>query len=99
MRRMRTNNFATMELQTPRVAAEWFREPELVFAEGHTHCDPKVGLPLYGPRSLGSARHKRDINIGFLGTAEAVERAAEFYAECAEGVPGDAKHLPFPGCK
>jgi hypothetical protein len=30
----------------------------ILFANGKTHPDPKVGIPLYGPRSLGTRRHK-----------------------------------------
>jgi hypothetical protein len=76
---------------------EWISEPDLLFAGGHTHPDPKVGIPLYGPRSLGTGRHKQEIHVGFIGTAEAVDHARSFYATCASGVDGDADHAPFPG--
>ncbi|MCI0489934.1 MAG: hypothetical protein L0229_25355, partial [Blastocatellia bacterium] len=62
------------------------------------HCDPKVGIPLYGPRSLGTARHKREVHIGFIGTAEGVEQAQAFYETNAKGIDGDDEHAPFPGC-
>ncbi len=88
-----------LRLETPRVSTEWGEEPELLFADGMTHADPKVGIPLYGPRSLNTARHKREVHVGFIGTAEAVENARQFYAECADGIDGDDDHAPFPGCQ
>ncbi|MEK6279363.1 MAG: hypothetical protein AABN95_03340 [Acidobacteriota bacterium] len=75
------------------------REPELLFADGNTHPDPKVGIPLYGPRSLGTTRHKKEIQVGFIGTAESVSHAQDFIAECCEGVAGDEDTAPFPGFK
>ncbi len=62
------------------------------------HCDPKVGIPLYGPRSLGTGRHKREVHVGFVGAAEGIAQAQEYYADCAQGVDGDEEHAPFPGC-
>lgn len=89
---------APLALMPPRTSTEWFEEPELVFADKMTNPDPKVGIPLYGPRSLGTVRHKREVHVGFIGTAEAVANAQRFYEECAEGVDGDEEHAPFPGC-
>lgn len=80
------------------ISTEWFEEPPLLFADGLMHCDPKVGIPLYGPRSLGTGRHKREIHVGFIGAAEGIAQAQEYYAGCAQGVDGDEEHAPFPGC-
>jgi len=88
-----------LRLNSLHSSSEWFEEPNLLFANDMVHCDPKVGIPLYGPRSLGSARHKQEVHIGFLGTSEAVEHGKKFYEECACGVGGDNEHAPFPGCK
>ncbi len=85
-------------ISPPLLAAEWFEEPSLLFANGREHCDPKVGINLYGPRSYGSARHRNEVHFGFLGTGETVNATAKFYATCAEGIDGDADHEPFPGC-
>jgi hypothetical protein len=90
---------APLRLETPRVSTEWEDEPVLMFAEGMTHPDPKVGIPLYGPRSLNTVRHKSEVHVGFIGTGEAVSNALQFYAECAEGIDGDDDHAPFPGCQ
>lgn len=90
---------APIRLDTPRVSTEWAKEPVLLFADGMTHADPKVGIPLYGPRSLNTVRHKSEVHIGFIGTAESVANALQFYAECADGIDGDDDHAPFPGCQ
>ncbi len=61
--------------------------------------DPKVGIPLYGPRSFGGPRHKQEVHVGFVGTSEAVEHARTFYEMCSAGVAGSGDDAPFPGCK
>jgi len=90
---------AALKLACPYIATEWFDEPELLFAGGSRHVDPKVGVPLYGPRSFGEPRHKRELHVGFIGTSEAVEHARMFYERCAAGVAGTGEDAPFPGCK
>src|SRR5262249_55245578 len=61
-----------LQLDAPTISTEWFEEPQILFADGSMHCDPKVGIPLYGPRSLGTGRHKREIHVGIIGTAEGI---------------------------
>ncbi len=94
-----TTGTEPIELQSPQNSTDWFEEPDLVFADGNRHYDPKTGIPLYGPRSFGTSRHKQELHVGFIGPAEAVAHAREFYEECAEGIPGDDRQVPFPGCK
>ena len=96
---MNENRFPALELTTPDVRTVWLEEPCLSFSGDHLHIDPQVGIPLYGPRSLGTSRHKSQVHIGFIGTAESVERARTFLIDCAEGVEGDDLHVPFPGFK
>lgn len=86
-----------IKLQSPDASAIWLEEPELLFANGKTNTDPKVGIPLYGPRSYGTSRHKREIHCGFIGMGKSVEKAQEFLADCAEGIDGDISVAPFPG--
>lgn len=94
-----SGKLAPIVLHRPHRSTEWRQEPALIFADGMSHPDPKVGIPLYGPGSLGTARHKREVHAGFIGTADAVANAQQFYAECSEGVDGDVDHAPFPGCQ
>ena len=97
---MSTNSSNTIgRIAKPPVSSEWFEEPTITFANGHQHIDPKVGIPLYGPASLGTSRHKNEVHIGFIGTGEGMEKAMRFYEACCEGVDGDEQHEPFPGCK
>ena len=39
----------SLSLQPPRPSVQWLGEPELAFAGGLTHIDPKVGIPASGP--------------------------------------------------
>ena len=97
---MRTNSHISgLRLPHLLLSSEWFEEPSLVFADGKHHVDPKVGIPLYGPASLGSSRHKNEVHIGFIGSGEGIDKAMRFYSACCEGVDGDDQHEPFPGCK
>ena len=89
---------APLELDAVTATTRWFVEPELEFASGERARDPKVGIPLYGPRSLGTGRHKNEIHIGFIGTRPSVSGAQTFLAAASEGVTGDDRHAPFPGC-
>ncbi|NLS97567.1 MAG: hypothetical protein GXX96_35965 [Planctomycetaceae bacterium] len=100
-KRQKSKNYriSPLCLTNPRRSADFVEEPHLLFAGGNRHCDPKTGIPLYGPRSLGTARHKAEVHIGFIGTGEAVDHARQFYEAYSEGVDGDDDHTPFPGCK
>src|SRR5579859_4564608 len=94
-----SHRIAALELARPRTSTTFLEEPGLMFAGGRFQCDPKTGIPLYGPRSLGTPRHKQEVHVGFIGTSEAVDHAQQFYEKCSEGVAGDDDHAPFPGCK
>lgn len=94
-----SHKLAPLELDRLRLAAEWVAEPGLVFAQGHEDVDPKTGIPLYGPRSLGTGRHKREVHVGLIGTSESVDLTRRYYEQCSDGVDGDDDHAPFPGCR
>jgi len=87
-----------LDLASPKTVAEWLDEPDLMFGRGNLSPDPKVGIPLYGPRSLGTSRHKGEIHIGFIGTSETVAKAKTLYEQCRRGIDGNANYEPFPGC-
>jgi hypothetical protein len=95
----KTYKVAPTELVTPRLSTEWLEEPGLLFANGNVHPDPKTGIPLYGPWSLATARHKREVHVGFIGTSDSVDHAQQFYLKCSNGIDGDDQHAPFPGCR
>ncbi len=87
-----------LELSAPRISTDWLAEPELVFGQGRTATDPKVGIALYGPKSLGSSRHRSEISVGIIGTSETAGKARQLFETCAAGIDGDTTHTPFPGC-
>ncbi len=100
-RTTRTDDYkvAPLQLDAPCLGASWVDEPSLLFAENNQHVDPKTGIPLYGPRSLGTARHKREVHVGFIGTSDAVDLARRYYVQASYGVDGNDDHAPFPGCR
>ncbi len=79
-------------------SASCLEEPLLRFGMDSTHTNPKVGIPLYGPKSFGTPRHPSEVHIGFIGTGESVDNAQKFIDEVSNGVEGHAYHFTFPGC-
>lgn len=85
-------------MERPKLSCDWLEEPLLEFGDGGLHVDPKVGISLYGPKSIRTNRHKSEIHIGLIGTGEGIGKATKFFERCVEGIDGDADHEPFPGC-
>lgn len=98
-KRKSPSKISPIELESLSTSAIWLPEPSLIFADGKTHPDPKVGIPLYGPRSYGTPRHKKEIHVGFIGTSESIASAQEFLNDCVEGIDGNEDYAPFPGFK
>lgn len=87
-------------LAPPKMRLRHLPEPELSFANGFTHINPKIGIPLYGPKSLHTPRHKNEIHVGFVGEAGAIESVLRFINDCSAGVKAEDignGSMPFPG--
>lgn len=93
------NTESVLTLERPKQKALWIAEPKLAFAGKQEHPNPKIGIPLYGPWTLGSARHKSEVHIGLIGSPEVAEIAESFYTNASAGIAGDEGQLPFPGSK
>ena len=65
----------SLTLKALRPTVQWLGEPELAFAAGMTHIDPKVGIPASGPWSRDPANHPASGTAGFIGTAECIDKA------------------------
>src|SRR3712207_219388 len=76
---------------------DWLDEPELGFADGLKHIDPKVGIAAAGPWSKDRHNHPAVVTAGFIGTGRTINAARRWLARGTEGVDGDAEHHPFPG--
>lgn len=88
----------TSTVSEPSIRAQYLEEPLLEFADGRTHIDPKAGISRFGPKSLSAgADHPRQVEVGFIGTAETIATTRTWLEQSAQGVPGDEKHLEFPG--
>lgn len=87
-------------LVSPQMELSCLPEPKLSFAENATHINPKIGIPLYGPKSQNTSRHKSEIHVGFVGEAGAIENVMKFIEKCSSGVKAediDNGSMPFPG--
>jgi hypothetical protein len=82
---------------TAELQASWLGEPLLRFADDGLHVDPRTGLARYGPRSLGTPRHRAQLRVGIIGTAEARDQAQQWLTDAARGVPGDETNPRFIG--
>ncbi|MBX7259620.1 MAG: hypothetical protein K1Y02_24900 [Candidatus Hydrogenedentes bacterium] len=85
-------------LESAILDASWVEEPRLVFGNGKLHENPKVGIPLYGPRSYGTPRHKSEVHIGFIGEGDSIQHVQDYIASACEGIQGESYHYTFPGC-
>lgn len=82
------------------MSCHYIPEPMLSFAGDGEHVDPKTGILRFGPKSLKPVkRHPFSVRIGIIGSAETIEQTRKWLEVTSEGVPGDAKHLEFPGFK
>lgn len=86
-----------VQLVQPIVRTDWIPEPFLRFADGRLDVDPKIGITMWGPASVGTSRHPTEIRLGLVGPARAVESAARYVRSLADGVDGDDANQPFPG--
>jgi len=87
-------------LSKPVMELQWLEEPKLSFGDGQLHINPKIGIPLFGPKSLNTPRHKTQVHVGFVGEPEAIEKVKKFLLECSKGVLSvDVENgsLSFPG--
>jgi hypothetical protein len=80
------------------IDCSYLNEPLLIFGDRGMHVDPKAGIARYGPYSYAPARrHPSTVRVGFIGTAETIEKSRHWLEANAAGVKGDAKHPEFPG--
>lgn len=83
--------------RAPQIRARYIAEPLLRFGSDARHVDPKAGLARYGPYSIKSSRHPRDLKVGHLGTADSIAATSEWFMDAAQGVGGDENSPEFPG--
>lgn len=87
-------------LKKPNLELVWLPEPKLTFAGGSLHINPKIGIPLFGPRSLNTPRHKGEVHVGFVGDINAIEKVRQFIDECKKGLSAEDIEngsIAFPG--
>lgn len=76
-------------------------EPDLEFAGGSRHIDPRHGISHYGPADAGT-RAPATIRLGVIGTRDAIEGVKNWLDGCREPITAKQSrltrlYLPFPG--
>ncbi|KAB2805363.1 hypothetical protein F9L07_28670 [Pimelobacter simplex] len=79
----------------------FIEEPDLEFGNGSRHIDPRSGINNYGPADLSNTG-VRTIQIGIVGTKEAIDGVKAWLDRCREPIapkesPLSHLYLPFPG--
>lgn len=76
----------------------FIEEPDLEFGNGSRHIDPRSGINNYGPADL-SHTGVRTIQIGIVGTKEAIDGVKAWLDRCREPIaPKESplSHLYLP---
>jgi len=76
-------------------------EPDLEFASGSRHIDPRHGIFYYGPADAGTTGPST-IRVGIVGTREAIQGVKSWLDRCREPIAAKQSrlthlYLPFPG--
>jgi hypothetical protein len=86
------------------VKARLITEPEMEFRARNRHIDPRYGLAVFGPADADSPSAPRDITVGIVGPASAIDGMRTWLERCQERIeakeakPGQENlHQPFPG--
>jgi hypothetical protein len=61
-------------------------EPEVEFAGGCRHIDPRFGIADYGPVDLGTPRAPSEIRVGVIGPASGVDGARQWLERCRDSI-------------
>lgn len=101
---MSNNSENLPKLSSKKIFQAWYiPEPLLIFGNGKTHIDPKIGLALYGPLKIGDAgkTSPTSIKVGVIGTGETIGLANRFLDSLMQVIPGSNTnpflYPPFPG--
>ena len=96
----------TGKLNSRKIFSSWHvPEPSLIFGDGKTHIDPKLGLTLYGPlqTSEGKPPSPLSINVGVIGTGKTVGLTKQFLNNLGNKIESKNKdpfqNPAFPGFK
>ncbi|HWT94840.1 MAG TPA: hypothetical protein VN238_17720 [Solirubrobacteraceae bacterium] len=82
--------------------ADVLPEPQLEFAGGGRHVDPRFGVVAYGPADLEAPGAPRQINVGIVGTQAHIDALEQWLTSLREPIAGMKQRQPglwpdFPG--
>jgi len=94
------------KLSSSKQFQSWYLpEPLLIFGDGKTHVDPKLGLTIYGPLKTTNSQHSSpmSIGVGVIGTGETISLANRYVDRLMQNIPSENKdpfqNASFPGFK
>jgi hypothetical protein len=78
------------------------QEPDIVFGGDHRCVDPRTGLAAFGPFGVTRPEETRQVRVGIVGTAEAIEKAIKLLKEMSQPIEQGAdvdcvRNPSFPG--
>ena len=92
------------KLSSKKIFSSWYiQEPTLIFGDGKTHIDPKLGLTLYGPlrSDEGNSSTPLSIRVGIIGTGETMGQTKLFLSRLNNTIESENKdpfqNPSFPG--
>lgn len=87
-----------MKLGRLKVSCNLIEEPSLEFGASRLHVSPKLGMSLFGPKSIDDyGRHPDTIRLGFIASGASLVSARKWIESCLQGVSGDGEYEDFPG--
>ena len=85
-------------LPQPHIRCDYLAEPSLLFCGDREHVSARIGIAMFGPRSLDMPqRHPGITRVGIIGSGKSQESAYQWMMSCLSGVAGDSEHDAFPG--
>src|SRR5208337_1552374 len=94
----RRNPISTLQARKAPLHCQYYEEPSLKFAGGRLHVDPKMGISIFGPRTLDHPnRHPDKVKVGLIGSGQSTDSAVNWIQSCSAGVAGGEELIDFPG--
>src|ERR1700676_3726198 len=78
------------------------QEPDLMFGGDHRCVDPRTGLAAFGPYAVTRLEETRQVRVGIVGTAEAIDKTLLLLTEMSHAIEQGAnvdcvQNPSFPG--
>src|SRR5450755_1487428 len=62
------------------------QEPDMIFGGDHRCVDPRTGLAAFGPYGVTRLEETRQVRVGIVGTAEAIDKTLRLLKEMSQRI-------------